>query len=194
MAAAQRSLSVRRDIDYVLANRGELMLVDNLSGEGRPTHQLNEGLDEALHARNGLPIRTSDDVIAQATVAELYGKAEHLAGMTATPDMPIDLFRELHGLRTAEMPSEKAVRLAERPMSCTCPRTCGWALRRNVTPARDTGDPGPQYLVVSTVRMSKKVARALRPRASSRRYSTPRPRRCSRRSSVRRVGRARSLS
>ena len=128
VAAAQRFLLVRRDIDYVLANRVEPTLVDNLSGEGgRPTSSTRDWMRRS-DARNGLPIRTSDDVIAQATVAELYGKAEHLAGMTATPDMPIDLFRELHGLRTAEMPSEKAVRWRSGPWSCTCPRTRGCAL------------------------------------------------------------------
>ena len=64
----------------------------------------------------------------------------------------------------------------------------------NVTRARDTGDPGPQYLVVSMVRMSKGGPGASGRGRPAGRYSTPRPRRCSRRSSVRRVGRARSLS
>lgn len=96
----------KRDRDYVVAS-GEIVLVDLGSGRKMPGRRLEEGLHEALEAKEGLVIQASTVTRATITYQSYFGLYTRLAGLTGTALTEAEEFSEFYGLETVVIPPNK---------------------------------------------------------------------------------------
>ncbi|KWU17786.1 preprotein translocase subunit SecA [Burkholderia cenocepacia] len=107
-AAVRAYGAYRKDRDYVV-NNGELLLVDLGTGRKMPGRRLEDGLHEALEAKEGVPIQTGTVTRATITYQNYFGLYERLAGLTGTALTEADEFSEFYGLDTVVIPTNKPV-------------------------------------------------------------------------------------
>lgn len=106
--------TMRRDIDYVVKD-GEVLIVDEFTGRTMIGRRFNDGLHQAIEAKEGVKIERESKTIATITYQNyfrLYGK---LSGMTGTALTEEDEFREIYKLDVIEVPTNKPVIRIDHP-------------------------------------------------------------------------------
>ena len=98
----------RRDRDYVV-RAGELVLVDTGTGRAMEGRRLNDGLHEALEAREGLEIKKGTVTRATITYQSYFGLYAKLAGLSGTAATDAEEFADMYGLVTVVIPTNKKV-------------------------------------------------------------------------------------
>lgn len=87
----------KRDRDYVVDN-GELVLVDLGTGRKMPGRRFDDGLHEALEAKEGLAVRQATVTKATVTYQNYFTKYTHLSGLTGTAMTDAAEFLDLYNL------------------------------------------------------------------------------------------------
>ncbi len=111
-AAVKAYALYRRDRDYVVEGN-TLVLVD--TGTGRKMHgrRMQDGLHEALEAREGLPVMPGSLTRASVTYQNFFSLYGTLAGLTGTALTEADEFAEIYGLETVVVPTNRPIRRVE---------------------------------------------------------------------------------
>ena len=107
--------TMRRDTDYVVTPEGEVMIVDEFTGRIMVGRRYNDGLHQAIEAKEGVKVARESKTIATITFQNyfrLYGK---LSGMTGTALTEEDEFREIYKLDVIEIPTNKPVIRKDHP-------------------------------------------------------------------------------
>ena len=79
--------SSKRDRDYVVLN-GEVMIVDEHTGRILSGRRYNEGLHQALEAKEGVEIKAENQTLATITLQNFFRLYDKLSGMTGTAPRP----------------------------------------------------------------------------------------------------------
>ncbi len=99
---------MKLDIDYVIKD-GEIVIVDEFTGRLMFGRRFNEGLHQAIEAKEGVKVNRESKTLATITFQNyfrLYGK---LAGMTGTAMTEEAEFREIYSLDVIEIPTNRPV-------------------------------------------------------------------------------------
>lgn len=107
-ASAQAYGLFRKDKDYVIENN-ELVLVDQGTGRKMPGRRFEDGLHEALEAREGLEIQRGSATRATITYQNFFGQYNLLAGLSGTALTDADEFAEIYGLETVAVPTNRPI-------------------------------------------------------------------------------------
>lgn len=97
---------MHRDIDYVVKD-GEVIIVDEFTGRLMYGRRYNEGLHQAIEAKEGVKIANESKTLATITFQNffrLYGKLSGMTGTAMTEDME---FRDIYNLDIVEIPTNK---------------------------------------------------------------------------------------
>jgi len=98
-----------RDKDYVVTNGGEVIIVDEHTGRLKQGNRYNEGLHQAIEAKEGVPVLQESMTLATISFQNyfrLYGK---LSGMTGTAFTEAEEFQQIYGLDVVVVPSNKPI-------------------------------------------------------------------------------------
>lgn len=98
----------RRNRDYVVKD-GSVDLVDPGTGRTMAGRRLEDGLHEALEAREGLPIKRGTVIRATITYQSYFGLYENLSGLTGTASTDTEEFSQLYELEVVIVPTNKPV-------------------------------------------------------------------------------------
>lgn len=98
----------RRNRDYVVKD-GSVDLVDLGTGRSMPGRRLEDGLHEALEAREGITIKRGTVIRATITYQSYFGLYQHLSGLTGTAATDTEEFSELYQLEVVIVPTNKPV-------------------------------------------------------------------------------------
>ncbi len=96
----------KRDKDYVVL-KGEVLIVDEHTGRILPGRRYNEGMHQAIEAKEGVAIRAENQTLATVTLQNyfrLYGK---LSGMTGTADTEAAEFQGTYKLGVVPIPTNR---------------------------------------------------------------------------------------
>ncbi|MEG1179603.1 MAG: preprotein translocase subunit SecA [Oscillospiraceae bacterium] len=93
-----------RDIDYVVKD-GEVLIVDEFTGRIMLGRRYNEGLHQAIEAKEGVNVRRESKTLATITFQNYFRLYEKLAGMTGTAMTEADEFSEIYHLFPVEVPT-----------------------------------------------------------------------------------------
>ena len=99
---------MKRDIDYVVKD-GEVIIVDEFTGRLMYGRRYNEGLHQAIEAKEGVKVASENKTLATITFQNffrLYGK---LSGMTGTALTEEEEFSGIYNLDVVEIPTNKPV-------------------------------------------------------------------------------------
>ena len=105
---------MRRDIDYVVTD-GQVKIVDEFTGRIMEGRRYNEGLHQAIEAKEGVKVEHESKTLATITFQNyfrLYGK---LSGMTGTASTEAPEFSEIYKLDVVEIPTNKPLIRIDHP-------------------------------------------------------------------------------
>ncbi len=118
VAHLQKAIEARglfvRDRDYVVTD-GKLMIVDEFTGRVMEDRRYNDGLHQALEAREGLEIQAEQRTLASITYPNLFRRYPRLAGMSGTALTEEKEFQTLYGLSVVPIPTNKPVIRIDQP-------------------------------------------------------------------------------
>ena len=97
---------MKKDIDYVVKN-GEVVIVDEFTGRLMIGRRYNEGLHQAIEAKEGVKIAAESKTLATITFQNFFRMYEKLSGMTGTARTEADEFTEIYGLNIVTVPTNK---------------------------------------------------------------------------------------
>ncbi len=99
---------MRRDIDYVVRN-GEVLIVDEFTGRIMYGRRYNEGLHQAIEAKEGVSVADEAKTLATITFQNFFRLYSKLSGMTGTAMTEEEEFRQIYRLDVVEIPTNKPV-------------------------------------------------------------------------------------
>ena len=96
----------KRDKDYVVMS-GELLIVDEHTGRMLAGRRYNEGLHQALEAKEKLDIKDENQTLATITLQNYFRLYEKLSGMTGTAMTEASEFMQIYRLGVVPIPTNK---------------------------------------------------------------------------------------
>ncbi|RBP98207.1 preprotein translocase subunit SecA [Bifidobacterium aemilianum] len=95
-----------RDKDYVVT-KGEVMIVDEHTGRVLPGRRYNEGLHQALEAKEGVEVQPENQTFATITLQNYFRMYDKLSGMTGTAETEAAEFMNTYKLGVLPIPTNK---------------------------------------------------------------------------------------
>lgn len=105
---------MHRDIDYVVKD-GEVLIVDEFTGRIMLGRRYNEGLHQAIEAKEHVNVRRESKTLATITFQNYFRLYDKLAGMTGTAMTEADEFSEIYNLYPVEVPTNKPMIRIDNP-------------------------------------------------------------------------------
>ena len=96
------------DVDYV-GKDGEVIIVDEFTGRLMIGRRYNEGLHQAIEAKEGVEVARESKTLATITFQNLFRMYKKLSGMTGTALTEENEFREIYKLDVIEIPTNRPV-------------------------------------------------------------------------------------
>lgn len=103
-----------KDIDYVVKD-GEVIIVDEFTGRLMYGRRYNEGLHQAIEAKEGVKVERESRTLATITFQNYFRLYDKLAGMTGTAMTEEVEFREIYKLDVVEIPTNKPMQRIDKP-------------------------------------------------------------------------------
>ena len=104
----------KRDKDYVVTNEGEIVIVDEFTGRLLPGRRYNEGLHQAIEAKEGVEVQQESMTLATISFQNYFRLYEKLAGMTGTAMTEAEEFHQIYKLDVVEIPSNRKIARVDR--------------------------------------------------------------------------------
>ena len=96
----------KKDKDYVVVN-GEVLIVDEFTGRMLHGRRYNEGMHQAIEAKEGVQIQNENQTLATITLQNYFRLYEKLAGMTGTAMTEANEFHQIYKLGVVPIPTNK---------------------------------------------------------------------------------------
>ena len=97
---------MKRDVDYVVKD-GEVIIVDEFTGRLMFGRRYNEGLHQAIEAKEGVKVARESKTLATITFQNFFRLYNKLSGMTGTAMTEEGEFQEIYKLDVIEIPTNK---------------------------------------------------------------------------------------
>ncbi|HEY5549822.1 MAG TPA: preprotein translocase subunit SecA [Candidatus Saccharimonadales bacterium] len=94
-----------RDKDYVVTNEGEIVIVDDFTGRLLRGRRYNEGLHQAIEAKEGVEVKEETMTLATISFQNYFRLYKKLAGMTGTAKTEEEEFHQVYKMDVVEVPT-----------------------------------------------------------------------------------------
>ncbi len=105
---------MKRDVDYVIKD-GEIIIVDEFTGRLMFGRRYNEGLHQAIEAKEGVKVQSENKTLATITFQNFFRMYQKLSGMTGTALTEEEEFNTIYNLDVVEIPTNKPLIRIDRP-------------------------------------------------------------------------------
>ena len=105
---------MKRDIDYVVKD-GEIIIVDEFTGRLMYGRRYNEGLHQAIEAKEGVTVAGESKTLATITFQNFFRLYDKLFGMTGTALTEQEEFEAIYKLDVVEIPTNRPVIRIDHP-------------------------------------------------------------------------------
>ncbi len=99
---------MKRDVDYVVKD-GQVIIVDESTGRLMYGRRYNEGLHQAIEAKEGVEVASESKTLATITFQNFFRLYSKLSGMTGTAMTELEEFEGIYALDVVEIPTNKPV-------------------------------------------------------------------------------------
>ena len=107
---------MKNDVDYVVKD-GEILIVDEFTGRLMYGRRFNEGLHQAIEAKEGVKIQNESKTLATITFQNYFRLYNKLSGMTGTAQTEATEFQEIYKLDVVEIPTNRPLARIDYPDS-----------------------------------------------------------------------------
>lgn len=113
--ALKAQLLFKKDKDYVVTKGGEIVIVDQFTGRLLKGRRYNEGLHQAIEAKEGVEVQEESMTLATISFQNYFRLYEKLAGMTGTAKTESEEFHQIYKLDVVEIPTNRKIVRIDRP-------------------------------------------------------------------------------
>ncbi len=99
----------KRDKDYVVTNDGEVIIVDEHTGRLMQGRRYNEGLHQAIEAKEAVPVLQESMTLATISFQNYFRLYNKLSGMTGTAYTEAEEFQQIYELDVVQVPPNKPI-------------------------------------------------------------------------------------
>lgn len=149
----------KRDREYIIVD-GKVQIIDSFSGRVLEGRRFSDGLQQALEAKENLPVSAESQIVAKITYQNLFRLFPRLAGMTGTAYTEAPEFQSTYNLKVLPIPL--ALPLARRDNDDAVFRTQAGkmkALLKNVLTTHEKGRP--VLIGTTSIATSEEMVQAL---------------------------------
>ncbi|MDQ0613275.1 preprotein translocase subunit SecA [Microbacterium sp. W4I4] len=104
----------KKDTDYVVMN-DEVMIVDEHTGRILVGRRYNEGIHQAIEAKEGVPVKAENQTLATVTLQNYFRLYDKLAGMTGTAETEAAEFMSTYELGVVPIPTNRPMIRKDQP-------------------------------------------------------------------------------
>jgi preprotein translocase subunit SecA len=141
----------KRDKDYVVMN-GEVLIVDEFTGRILHGRRYNEGMHQAIEAKEGVEIKDENQTLATITLQNYFRLYDKLSGMTGTAMTEANEFYQIYKLGVVPIPTNKPmVRADETDVIYQTMQSKFEAVVEDIAERHEEGQP----VLVGTVSVEK---------------------------------------
>ncbi len=97
----------KRDKDYVVTRDGEVVIVDEHTGRLLPGRRYNEGLHQAIEAKEGVEVQEESMTLATISFQNYFRLYDKLSGMTGTAETEAEEFHQIYKLDVIIIPPNR---------------------------------------------------------------------------------------
>ncbi len=142
---------MKRDIDYIVKD-GEVLIVDEFTGRIMYGRRYNDGLHQAIEAKEGVKIADESKTLATITFQNYFRMYDKLSGMTGTAMTEAEEFQEIYNLDVVSIPTNKPLIRRDNPDVIYRNEAAKYrAIARDVKESHEKGQP----VLVGTVSIEK---------------------------------------
>ncbi len=106
--ALRANYTMDNGVDYIVRD-GEVMIVDKFTGRVMDGRRFNEGLHQALEAKEGVKVQEENDTLATITYQNFFRLYNKVSGMSGTAETEEDEFRDIYDMDVVVIPTNKPV-------------------------------------------------------------------------------------
>ncbi|WP_188191264.1 preprotein translocase subunit SecA [Nonomuraea sp. SYSU D8015] len=104
----------KKDKDYIVAD-GEVLIVDEFTGRILHGRRYNEGMHQAIEAKEGVKIKDENQTLATVTLQNYFRLYDKLAGMTGTAATEANEFHQTYKLGVVPIPTNRPMIRKDQP-------------------------------------------------------------------------------
>lgn len=97
----------KRDKDYVVTKEGEVIIVDEFTGRLMQGRRYNEGLHQAIEAKEAVPVLQESMTLATISFQNYFRLYKKLSGMTGTAFTEAEEFQQIYSLDVVQIPTNR---------------------------------------------------------------------------------------
>ena len=103
--ALRAEVLFHRDKDYVVTREGEIVIVDEFTGRLLRGRRYNEGLHQAIEAKEGVEVQEESMTLATISFQNYFRLYKKLSGMTGTAATESEEFHQIYKINVVEVPT-----------------------------------------------------------------------------------------
>ena len=103
-----------REKEYVITKDGEIVIVDEFTGRLMHGRRYNEGLHQAIEAKEGVEVQQESMTLATISFQNYFRLYDKLSGMTGTAATEAEEFNQIYGIDVIEIPANRPVAREDR--------------------------------------------------------------------------------
>ena len=107
--AIRAEIIFKRDKDYVVTNSGEVIIVDEHTGRLMQGRRYNEGLHQAIEAKEGVVVKQESMTLATISFQNFFRLYRKLSGMTGTAFTEAEEFQQIYALDVIQIPPNRPI-------------------------------------------------------------------------------------
>lgn len=158
--ALRAQVVFRRDKDYVVTNSGDVVIVDEHTGRLMQGRRYNEGLHQAIEAKEGVAVKQESMTLATISFQNFFRLYHKLSGMTGTAFTEAEEFQQIYSLDVIQIPPNKPIQRIDKDDLIY--RTEAGKLRAIAAEIKKYHDRGQPVLVGSaSIEKNEQIARYL---------------------------------
>ena len=112
--ALRAEVVFNRDKDYVVTNSGEVIIVDEHTGRLMHGRRYNEGLHQAIEAKEGVTVKEESMTLATISFQNFFRLYNKLSGMTGTAFTEAEEFQQIYSLDVIQIPPNKPIQRVDK--------------------------------------------------------------------------------
>ncbi|MBQ3293819.1 preprotein translocase subunit SecA [Candidatus Saccharibacteria bacterium] len=112
--ALRAQVLFKRDKDYVVTNSGEVIIVDEHTGRLMQGRRYNEGLHQAIEAKEGVAVKQESMTLATISFQNFFRLYNKLSGMTGTAFTEAEEFQQIYALDVIQIPPNKPIQRIDK--------------------------------------------------------------------------------
>ena len=107
--ALKANYIMTRDVEYMVDAERQIQLIDQFTGRIMKGREYNDGLQQAIQAKEGVEIKQETVVLATITYQNFFRLYKKLSGMTGTAKTEEEEFEKIYNMKVIVIPTNKPI-------------------------------------------------------------------------------------